>query len=193
MQSKCILAEVLFDGSEMVTIPDGLDGYTITKYGTFRYLPNTDMISYSIPLAPPYDIHFVRSSVHTADQDMADKMVNTLLVLGSLKDDVDYLGAGKISELPIEKTRLYAAAPNPFNPRTLIQYDLAAPTEVTLKVYNVRGRLVKTLAQGMQPRGRYQVVWLGDDDRGVSVASGVYFVRLEAAGQQMRQKVTLVR
>jgi len=115
------------------------------------------------------------------------------VVLGSLKGDVDDLGAGKSAEIPIEATRLYAAVPNPFNPRTMIQYDLAASSKVALKVYNVRGRLVKTLTQGMQPRGRYRVVWLGDDDRGVSVASGVYFVRLEAGGQQMRQKVTLVR
>ncbi len=75
----------------------------------------------------------------------------------------------------------------------VIQYDLAAPAKVGLRVYNVRGRLVRTLVEGVQPRGRYRAVWLGQDDRGVPVASGVYFVRMEADGRQMRQKVTLVR
>jgi len=88
---------------------------------------------------------------------------------------------------------LYPAAPNPFNPRTVIQYDLAAPSEVSLKLYNVRGRLVTTLTQGQQVRGRHQVVWTGQDDRGALVASGVYFVRLRAEGQEFRQKITLVR
>jgi len=88
---------------------------------------------------------------------------------------------------------LYPAAPNPFNPRTLIQYDLAEPAQVSLKVYNVRGRLVATLEDGLQVRGRHQTIWLGQDNRGAKVASGVYFVKLKAAGQEFRQKVTLVR
>ncbi len=93
----------------------------------------------------------------------------------------------------ITRTMLYPAAPNPFNPRTLIQYDLAAPAEVSLRIYNVRGRLMNTLEKGPQVRGRHVVIWLGIDDRGAKVASGVYFVKFKAAGQEFRQKVTLVR
>ena len=64
---------------------------------------------------------------------------------------------------------------------------------MSLKVYNVRGRLVATLEDGPQVRGRHQAIWLGQDNRGAKVASGVYFVKFKAAGQEFRQKVTLVR
>ena len=82
-----------------------------------------------------------------------------------------------------EKTALLANYPNPFNPETWIPYHLAEPAEVTLRIYTVRGALVRSLHLGHQPAGSYQdrsraAYWDGKNDVGESVASGVYFYTL---------------
>ena len=78
--------------------------------------------------------------------------------------------------------RLDHARPNPFNPRTTISYSVAAPGRVTLRVYGVSGRLVRTLVDRAVEPGEHRAVWDGTTDTGQRAASGVYFVKMEAAG-----------
>jgi hypothetical protein len=91
-------------------------------------------------------------------------------------------------------THLAAPVPNPFNPRTSIAFELAHGTRVTLRIYDVAGRLVTTLIDGrpMEP-GRYEELWDGSDRRGDAVASGVYRARLEADGKVMVRAMSLIR
>jgi len=77
---------------------------------------------------------------------------------------------------------LGAARPNPFNQITTISYQIAKGGPASLKVYNVLGQEVRTLAEGEHRAGRHQAVWDGRDGRGRKVSSGVYFYRLTAAG-----------
>jgi hypothetical protein len=70
--------------------------------------------------------------------------------------------------------------PNPFNPSTNISFSLPSSSVVTLKVYNLVGQEVATLASGTLAQGNHQVSWSGTDALGHSVASGVYFYRLQA-------------
>jgi hypothetical protein len=88
---------------------------------------------------------------------------------------------------------LYQNVPNPFNPFTTIHYSLPEPGRVILEIFDVNGRRVTTLASGRQPAGEATVVWKGADDRGDSVASGVYFYRLRFAGQSITRKMILLR
>jgi len=98
-------------------------------------------------------------------------------------------GNGVPSELAIAD-----AAPNPFNPLTTIRFDLPRPDEVTVAVYDVRGGLVRELWTGSREAGRHLLQWNGRDDRGRSVPSGVYLVRIvTAAGAWRSMKVTLAR
>ncbi|MBD3348116.1 MAG: T9SS type A sorting domain-containing protein, partial [Candidatus Eisenbacteria bacterium] len=84
--------------------------------------------------------------------------------------------------------------PNPFNPVTEIRYALPAPTEVSLEVYDLSGRVVRTLLAGeTQDSGRYAVLWDGRSDRGAPVASGVYFYRLTADGRALSRKMILLK
>jgi len=83
--------------------------------------------------------------------------------------------------------------PNPFNPTTTIRYDLAGQVAVSLLLYDVTGRLVRTLVDEKQPVGRYSVVWNGRDAAGSPVASGIYFIRFKAGGHSFKRKITLVR
>jgi glycosidase len=93
--------------------------------------------------------------------------------------------------LPVELA-LSQNYPNPFNPVTTIHYDIPAGGNVSLKVYDLLGREISTLADGSFGPGRYTVTWGGRNDRGAAVGSGVYFYRLTAPGENGGERV-LVR
>ncbi len=95
-------------------------------------------------------------------------------------------------ELPAV-TRLLAPYPNPFNPRTTVSFDLAVAGPVQVRIYGVDGRLVRTLVDEHVAAGRHEMIWTGDDDRGRATASGVYLLRMTAAGVTQSTRMTLVR
>ena len=103
----------------------------------------------------------------------------------------DPFGADK--KTPPARTELIGNAPNPFNPRTTIEFATVGSGHVALKVYDVSGRLVRTLADEGLPAGIHSRVWDSKDDHGVSVASGVYFYRLTADGKTFTQKMMLLK
>lgn len=88
---------------------------------------------------------------------------------------------------------LMAPAPNPFNPRTTVRFRLASDTRVRVEVHDVRGRLVRTLVDERRESGEHRLVWNGLDDRGRTVASGTYYLRLTADGQVRTQKMALLK
>jgi hypothetical protein len=79
---------------------------------------------------------------------------------------------------------LFQNYPNPFNPQTLISYDLPAGGCVKLDIYNSVGEKVRTLVDGMQNQGRYDLVWNIQDDAGNHVSSGIYFYRISVISKQ---------
>jgi hypothetical protein len=83
--------------------------------------------------------------------------------------------------------------PNPFNPTTRIAFGLAAPANVSLRIYDAAGRLVRVLAEGSRPAGHYSELWDGRDGRGSGVASGIYFYRLQAGAFSETRKMALLR
>jgi len=83
--------------------------------------------------------------------------------------------------------------PNPFNPTTVIGYELDRSCQVTIRIYDVSGSLVRTLVSEPHSPGRYESVWRGDDERGLRVSSGVYFYRLEAGDFVAMKKMAMVR
>ncbi len=83
--------------------------------------------------------------------------------------------------------------PNPFNPSTAIQYALGRSGPVSLSIYDLRGRLVRTLVNEEQAAGDYTVVWQGRDDEGRQLGSGVYFYRIDAPGISERRKMVMLK
>jgi hypothetical protein len=83
--------------------------------------------------------------------------------------------------------------PNPFNPTTTIRFEIDVAGRVTLRVYDVGGRLVKELVDDYRAAGRYEEVWDGRDGRGSQVASGVYFYSLATGGFEETRKMLLLR
>jgi len=88
---------------------------------------------------------------------------------------------------------LHPNYPNPFNPATTFSFELRFAGKAELVVVDARGRLVRTLVQGVQDAGTHEVVWDGRDERGRQAASGVYYYRLRAAGLQYTRAATLVK
>jgi len=83
--------------------------------------------------------------------------------------------------------------PNPFRDITRLAFGLEREEAVTLAIYDVRGRLVRTLVHRRMGAGEYSQEWDGSDDRGNAVPSGIYFWHLEAADQVVGQKTVLLR
>jgi len=89
--------------------------------------------------------------------------------------------------------RLHRAYPNPFNPSCTIQFDLPRAGRVVLRVYDVTGACVRTLADGWKDRGVHKEIWDGKGDNGSPLASGIYFCRMIAGGFTATQKIVLLR
>ena len=95
-----------------------------------------------------------------------------------------------------EETALLPNYPNPFNPETWIPYQLSEAADVTLRIYAVNGKLVRTLALGQTLAGIYQsrsraVYWDGRNNVGESVASGIYFYTLTAGDFTATRKLLI--
>ena len=84
--------------------------------------------------------------------------------------------------------------PNPFNPTTTISYDLPLNKQISLKIYNTMGQLVRTLVDDqLQVAGKHKVLWDGMNDAGNRVATGVYIYALEWGNFSKTRRMTLVK
>ena len=83
--------------------------------------------------------------------------------------------------------------PNPFNPTTVIKYGIASDNQVSLLIYDVAGRKVRTLVNERQRADVYRITWDGSNDAGQRVASGVYFYKLVAGKYSQTKKMVLLK
>lgn len=92
---------------------------------------------------------------------------------------------------------LHQNYPNPFNPATTIRFNvpvnLGEPTRVTLRIYNVMGQLVRTLADGALTAGSYLAVWNGENEAGIKVSSGLYFYELRAGSFKAMKRMVFAQ
>ncbi len=94
---------------------------------------------------------------------------------------------------PITKFTVHKAYPNPFNPSTFIKYELPEWSTVTLNVYDIQGRIVRTLINEVKPAGRYETKWNGTDESGKQVNGGMYVARLHANNYSQVIKMIYLR
>lgn len=83
--------------------------------------------------------------------------------------------------------------PNPFNPSTTIAYAVPVDGHVSLTIYNTNGQLVRTLVNASHNAGAYTIKWDGSNDNGIGVSSGTYFYTLEVNGQQVMNRMQLLK
>jgi hypothetical protein len=91
------------------------------------------------------------------------------------------------------KFRLSQSQPNPFSKRTSIQYTVAKTTHVSLKIYDISGKLVKTLVNEIHTPSHYTVHWDGQDGSGKKISSGIYFYKLDTRDFKDIKKLILTR
>jgi len=114
--------------------------------------------------------------------------------------DFRFVPAGSVTAAPQDPPtvrgaggRLRPAAPNPFNPRTVLAFELRRAGPVQLVIRDLAGRHVRTLVDGRRAEGLHRVAWDGRDGAGRTVASGTYLVSLQGRGFMEARRVTLIK
>ncbi|MBN1825457.1 MAG: T9SS type A sorting domain-containing protein [Candidatus Eisenbacteria bacterium] len=97
------------------------------------------------------------------------------------------------AETDIPKAFYCNTAPNPFNPTVTIHYGLPSGSPVTMEIFTVSGRRVKTLSNGNESAGRHSVIWNGKDERGKDVSSGIYLMRIQTSAETETMRLVLLR
>jgi len=103
--------------------------------------------------------------------------------------DATDLGSDQVTPLP----GFDSAYPNPFNPETTLRYGVDQRSTVELRIYNVRGQIVRRLIQTEQDVGWHQIRWDGRDDAGRNLSSGVYFARMHLGNRIYQHKLVMMK
>jgi hypothetical protein len=154
-----------------------LNSQAVTSEGRIKYIPN------SLRPFGNDGNHYNDSINKRPNTSVPDSIADALYygsdhlpVMASYKFDPYPNAVNNITSLP-NQFKLYQNYPNPFNPKTIINYELGITNYISLKVYNVSGRLVKTLVDQRQSAGKYKVYFNSTD-----LPSGTYFYRLSVNG-----------
>jgi hypothetical protein len=166
------------DLAYIADVQGGLQIADISDLSDPRYLGCVDT-----PNNRVYGVALTAGRVCLADQEGGLHVIGQHCVPSSVPE----------AEVP-QSPLLLKAFPNPFNPQTTIAFELPAPKVVTLRVYDVGGRLVKEIVGSEQfAQGPHQVTWNGRDEAGRLVASGTFFCRLEAGENTETKRVALIK
>jgi hypothetical protein len=127
------------------------------------------------------------ASTHVELTDPGWTLDNIAIITGTSTPSTD-----ELSPL-VPVCALYPNFPNPFNPETTISFSLAKDMPAKLRIYNLKGQLVRNLLSDTTPKGDHKIVWNGYDDKGLPVGSGVYLYRLEAGEYTRSMKMVLMK
>jgi enediyne biosynthesis protein E4 len=147
----------------------------------------------------PLELHFGLGSATSVDAMTVywPGEETTTVAVGAVDQTINVSQAGAPSAIDSEapsRFALHQCYPNPFNPSTTISYELPINGEVTLKLYDVSGSLVRTLKSNeIESAGLNSVVWNGADDNGKTVSAGVYFCNLKSGSYDATVRMVMVK
>jgi hypothetical protein len=124
--------------------------------------------------------------------DLSFDMLSALVTVDNITGTIGKLASASVKAMP----SVYALSqnfPNPFNPTTTIEYSIPTAGHVDMVIYNMAGQKVRTLVNEVKSPAFYKVVWDGRNDRGETVASGLYFYKLVSGSFNKIAKMTLVK
>ncbi len=164
--------------------PSGNPGYSYAA--ALRYTNVADVI------VMPYDFMYIYNPVGYVPNNPGYSVRTE--VLRDVLIEFGHLPGGTVIDVP-DGEMVFGVSnhPNPFNPATEIRMTLPQAGHVSLKVFNVRGELVRTLVNGELAAGVQKVTWNGTNDAGSNVASGVYFYETRYNGETSIKKMALVK
>jgi len=176
------VSTTVVDGEECDCTTDGADGFDdlTLKFDT-------------------QEIVAALGSVNDGDQEvltLTGNLIDGTAIEG--KDCVIIKSKGKgldkaASTALLESFSLEPNYPNPFNPETRITYSLANGADVIIKIFNVRGRLVRTFVNEFKSAGQYSILWDGRDSSGLLVPSGTYIYQIKAGDFEQTRKMVLLK
>ncbi len=158
----------------------------------FRDPENSDYHLMSTECGDPYD----SPCIDTGHPDIIDSLLDCSWGLGTILSDMGAYGGGDSVTVGIdnenilvpERLAMIQNYPNPFNASTTIQYNLTMASDVKIEIYNLLGRRVQTLYNGIQTAGEHMLIWDAD-----SFASGMYFCTFTAGKSMQTQKMILIK
>lgn len=164
---------------------------TSTESFTATHLPlangSYDYLVYVTPLGDYADTDALnneaRTSLHIGDAAAG---------IGPDEDEFD-LGRDLPEHLGNRNAAIVATYPNPFNPEIVLEFAQKTEGPAVVRIYDLRGRMVRDLRAGFRGPGRHSLTWDGKDDRGQRAAAGVYFVYLKANAEQDIRKIVMVK
>ncbi|TSA24034.1 T9SS C-terminal target domain-containing protein [bacterium] len=152
-----------------------------------RNFATTNKVSYSTLIASLFNYNYV-------SHDMSLGIHNTKYTVAILRASLGLVTGVEMDPLPIPKTfELSQNYPNPFNPTTEIRFDIPKSSSVKVVVYDIMGRVVRTLVDQKMEAGSHRISWNGRDLAGNTVSSGVYFYHISADGFAATKKMTLMK
>jgi hypothetical protein len=170
-----------------------------------------DSLSYSFKLSDEMNVmiieHTTSSQVFGIEYSFFVEMIDTLYWNVMVSDGVDTLGAGNgpfplfiESELAIDPMDLIPQAfalhqnyPNPFNPVTTINYDLPEQAHVSIMIYDIMGREIRHLVNGIQEPGFKTTIWDASNNLGEPVSAGMYLYRIQTDRFSKTMKMVLLK
>jgi tripartite motif-containing protein 71 len=158
----------------------------VVLYGTGQYLATGHSTAIQIPVRTTGDDPSITLDTVIIVDSQAQRLSVQLgtITVPITKDE---------ARIPVSFA-LNVAVPNPFNPTTIIAYEVSEQSHITLVVYNMLGQEVARLVDQVQTAGRYDVLWNGTNSRGHAVSSGIYMYRLTSStGFTETKKMTLLK
>jgi hypothetical protein len=144
-------------------------------------------LSYSSLIASLFNYSYVA-------HDMSHGIHNTKYTVAVLRASMGLVTGVAMDPVPVPKAfALDQNYPNPFNPTTEIHFSLPSASNVKLAVYDVMGRLVRTLVDQHMDAGAHRAMWNGRDNNGQTLSSGVYFYHIQADGFASTKKMVLMK
>ena len=158
--------------------------------GTRLYIDDGETVDLSLPFDSPEPIVLENCELVVFVQ--AHQTREVLQAAKIKLTNFEMVDIDEQAELPF-KFNLSQNYPNPFNAKTSISYTIAEAGQVTLDIFDIRGRKVRTAFSGMQNPGNYHIIWDGLDDSGKPVASGLYLYRLNTEGKSVSKKMIFMK
>ncbi|MBL7127486.1 MAG: T9SS type A sorting domain-containing protein [Ignavibacteria bacterium] len=167
-----------------------------TKLRTALPPTGLDSINYALIRADTFNVNLRKAYwnyqliYYGSGKGMHNPFFSINVLLASVPNAIGVTPNG--TEIP-ERFEMSQNYPNPFNPSTKIDFSVPRNSIVTMKIYDITGREVRSLVNQKLSPGKYTVDWNGTDNNGLQIATGVYFYRFVASGNVIVKKMVLIK
>ena len=180
----------LNDGSGWVVVGDYQEGVHFTN-GSFWHETGLIVSTSVVSSLSDVDVRFRCTGTVNNDRVYMDAIRIEARTNSSIAGLVAG-GSGSPATIPLQYG-LDQNFPNPFNPTTTISFSVAQESNVSLKIYDINGSLVKTLVNEHKAAGTYSHVWDGRNDSGLKVSSGIYIYRMVSGSFEQSRRLIMLK